>query len=433
MTQIERAKRGELTEEAKKVALEEGVDIETIRSRVASGKIVIPANKNRKNKIVGIGKGLRTKINASIGTSTDIADILMEVQKAKIAEQHGADTLMDLSVGGDVSKIRRAVMEAISLPIGTVPLYEAFAIAIEKYGSAVNMPEELLWDVLEMQCEEGVAFMAIHCGINLMTIERLKKQGYRYGGLVSKGGSYLTAWMLHNNKENPLYEKFDRVVEILKKHDVVLSLGNGFRAGAIHDSSDRVQIQELIINCELAEIGRNMGCQTMVEGPGHIPIDEIEANVLLEKKMSGESPFYMLGPITTDIAPGYDHITSAIGAALSSAYGADFICYVTPAEHLGLPFPEDVKQGVISARIAAYIGDMVKLKKRNRDKEMSIARRDLDWHKQFELAITKDEAIRIRNKRQPSSEDSCTMCGQFCASRILKGMFDNEIKSSGKC
>ncbi len=433
MTQIERAKRGEVTEEIKKVALEEGVDIETVRSRVAAGKIVIPANKNRKSKIVGIGKGLRTKINASIGTSTDIADINMEVQKARVAEQYGADTLMDLSVGGDVRSIRRAVMDAINLPIGTVPLYEAFAIAIEKYGGAVNMPEELLWDVLEMQCEEGVAFMAIHCGINLMTIERLKRQGYRYGGLVSKGGSYLTAWMLHNNKENPLYEKFDRVVEILKRHDVLLSLGNGFRAGAIHDSSDRVQIQELIINCELAEIGRNMGCQTMVEGPGHIPIDEIEANVLLEKRMSGESPFYMLGPITTDIAPGYDHITSAIGAALSSAYGADFICYVTPAEHLGLPFPDDVKQGVITARIAAYIGDMVKLKRRYRDKEMSIARRDLDWYRQFELAITKDEAIRIRSERQPSAEDSCTMCGQFCASRILKGMFDDEIKSSGKC
>ncbi len=433
MTQIERAKRGEVTEEIKKVALEEGVDIETVRSRVAAGKIVIPANKNRKSKIVGIGKGLRTKINASIGTSTDIADINMELQKARVAEQYGADTLMDLSVGGDVRSIRRAVMDAINLPIGTVPLYEAFAIAIEKYGGAVNMPEELLWDVLEMQCEEGVAFMAIHCGINLMTIERLKRQGYRYGGLVSKGGSYLTAWMLHNNKENPLYEKFDRVVEILKRHDVLLSLGNGFRAGAIHDSSDRVQIQELIINCELAEIGRNMGCQTMVEGPGHIPIDEIEANVLLEKRMSGESPFYMLGPITTDIAPGYDHITSAIGAALSSAYGADFICYVTPAEHLGLPFPDDVKQGVITARIAAYIGDMVKLKRRYRDKEMSIARRDLDWYRQFELAITKDEAIRIRSERQPSAEDSCTMCGQFCASRILKGMFDDEIKSSGKC
>lgn len=432
MTQLEKTVRGEITEEVKRVASDEGLDPEIVKSRVASGKIVIPANKNRKNKIVGIGKGLRTKINASIGTSTDIADILMEVEKAKVAEQHGADTLMDLSVGGDVQGIRRAVMEAINLPIGTVPLYEAFAIAIEKYGGAVNMPEELLWDVLEMQCEEGVAFMAIHCGINLMTIERLKKQGYRYGGLVSKGGSYLTAWMLHNNKENPLYEKFDRVVEILKKHDVVLSLGNGFRAGAIHDSSDRVQIQELIINCELAEIGRNMGCQTMVEGPGHIPIDEIEANVLLEKKMSGESPFYMLGPITTDIAPGYDHITSAIGAALSSAYGADFICYVTPAEHLGLPFPEDVKQGVITARIAAHIGDMVKLKRRDRDKEMSIARRDLDWHKQFELAIAKDEAVRIRSERQPSAEDSCTMCGQFCASRILKGMFDDEIRSGGK-
>lgn len=432
MTQLERAANGELTPEVTKIAEDEGLEPEIIRKRIASGKIVIPFNKNRRHKVVGIGKGLRTKINASIGSSTDIADIKMEVEKAKVAEQYGADTLMDLSVGGDIREIRRAVMESVNLPIGTVPLYEAFAIAIEKYGGAVNMPEELLWDILEMQCEEGVSFMAIHCGINLMTIERLKKQCYRYGGLVSKGGSYLTAWMLHNNKENPLYENFDKVVEILKKYDVVLSLGNGFRAGAIHDSSDRVQIQELIINCELAEIGRNMGCQTMVEGPGHIPIDEIEANVLLEKKMSGEAPFYMLGPITTDIAPGYDHITSAIGAALSSAYGADFICYVTPSEHLGLPFPDDVKQGVITARIATYIGDMVKLKRRDKDKEMSIARRDLNWHKQFELAIIKDEAVRIRNERQPSVEDSCTMCGQFCASKILKGMFDNEIKKGRK-
>lgn len=432
MTQLERAKKGEITEEVRIVSADEGLEVETVRRRVGSGKIVIPVNKNRKNKLAGIGKGLSTKINASIGTSTDISDISMEIEKAKIAEEHGADTLMDLSVGGNIKEVRGAVMEAITLPVGTVPLYEAFAIAIEKYGGAVNMPEELLWDILERQCEEGVSFMAIHCGINLMTIDRLKKQGYRYGGLVSKGGSYLTAWMLHNNRENPLYEKFDRVVEILKKHDVVLSLGNGFRAGAIHDSSDRVQIQELIINCELAEVGRNMGCQTMVEGPGHIPIDEIEANVILEKRMSGESPFYMLGPITTDVAPGYDHITSAIGAALSSAYGADFICYVTPAEHLGLPYPEDVKQGVITARIAAHIGDMTKLKKRGRDREMSIARRDLDWKKQFDIALTKDEAIRIRNERQPRNEDSCTMCGDFCASRILKGVFDDSIKQGGK-
>jgi phosphomethylpyrimidine synthase len=432
MTQLERAKTGEITEEISKVSIDETIDPEVVRRRAAAGKIVIPANKNRNNNITGIGKGLRTKINASIGTSTDIADMSMEIEKARIAAAYGADTLMDLSVGGDIRGIRKAVMEAIMLPVGTVPLYEAFAIAIKKYGGAVNMPEELLWDILEMQCEEGVAFMAIHCGINLMTIERLKKQGYRYGGLVSKGGSYLTAWMLHNNKENPLYEKFDRVVEILKKYDVVLSLGNGFRAGAIHDSTDRVQIQELIINCELAEIGRNAGCQTMVEGPGHIPIDEIEANIILEKKMSGESPFYMLGPITTDIAPGYDHITSAIGASLSSAYGADFICYVTPSEHLGLPFPDDVRQGVITAKIAAHIGDMVKLKKRDKDREMSIARRDLDWPRQFELAISKDEAMRIRKERQPSSEDSCTMCGDFCASKVLKGMFECEIKSGGK-
>jgi phosphomethylpyrimidine synthase len=431
MTQLEAAK-SQPTEEIRTVAESEGLDVEVIRRRVASGKIVIPANKNRKTRTVGIGKGLRTKVNASIGTSTDIADIDMEVEKAKVAEMCGADTLMDLSVGGDIAKIRAAVMDAVSLPVGTVPLYEAFALSIEKYGSAVDMPEELLWEVIERQCEEGVSFMAIHCGINRMTIERLKRQNYRYGGLVSKGGSYLTAWMLHNGKENPLYEKFDRVVDILKRYDVVLSLGNGFRAGAIHDSTDRVQIQELIINCELAEIGRNMGCQTMVEGPGHIPIDEIETNVILEKRMSGEAPFYMLGPVTTDIAPGYDHITSAIGAALSSAYGTDFICYVTPSEHLGLPFPEDVREGVMVARVAAYVGDMIKLKNRQRDKEMSKARRDLDWQRQFRLAVDPERAREVKGRRGDGDERSCTMCGKFCASDILAGMFEKYLEGSDK-
>lgn len=345
MTQLERALRGEITGEIKAVAENEGLSADIIRDYVASGKIVIPSNKNRKTNITGIGKGLRTKINASIGTSTDIADIKLEVEKAMIAEKYGADTLMDLSVGGDIADIRRAVMDAVSLPIGTVPPYEAFAIAIEKYGAAVNMPSELLFEITEKQCEEGVAFMAIHCGINRLTVEMLRKQHYRYGGLVSKGGSYMVAWMEHNNKENPLYEHFDRVVEILKKYDTVLSLGNGFRAGAIHDSTDRVQIQELLINCELAETGRETGCQTMVEGPGHIPINEIEANIILQKKMSGEAPFYMLGPITTDIAPGYDHIASAIGASMSSSYGADFICYVTPSEHLRASFSRRRERG----------------------------------------------------------------------------------------
>ena len=432
MTQLERALRGEITEQIRAVALEEGIDPQTLAERVAAGKAVIPANSNRKGRLVGIGGGLRTKVNASIGTSTSIADAAMEIEKAKIAEKYGADTLMDLSVGGDVAGIRKAVMDAISLPVGTVPLYEAFALAIEKYGAAVNMPAELLFEVTERQCEEGVGFMAIHCGINRKTVEMLRKQHYRYGGLVSKGGSYMVAWMEHNNRENPLYEHFDRVVSILKKHDTVLSLGNGFRAGAIHDSTDRVQIQELLINCELAETGRAAGCQTMVEGPGHIPINEIEANIIMEKKMSGGSPFYMLGPITTDIAPGYDHITAAIGAALSSSYGADFICYVTPSEHLGLPYPDDVREGVIAARIAAHVGDMIKNKKTDADKAMGKARRDMRWAEQFRLALDPERALAIKTRRGAEDEHSCTMCGKFCANDMLRGMFEKDMAGSDK-
>jgi phosphomethylpyrimidine synthase len=432
MTQIEIARTGKLTPEIKEVAEDEGINPEALKMSLAEGKVVILANQKRKKKIIGIGKGLRTKVNASIGTSTDIIDIDMEIEKAMIAEKYGADTLMDLSVGGDIQGIRKRIMDAVSLPIGTVPLYEAFALAIERYGAAVKMPEELLWDVMARQCEDGVAFMAIHCGINKRTVEMLRMQKYRYGGLVSKGGSYLVAWMEYNNRENPLYERFDKVVEILKKTDTVLSLGNGFRAGAIHDSTDRVQIQELVINCELSEIGRDMGCQTMVEGPGHIPINEIEANIIMEKKMSGGAPFYMLGPITTDIAPGYDHITAAIGAALSSAYGADFICYVTPSEHLGLPFPEDVREGVIAARIAAHIGDMIKLKALDRDKLMAKARRDMRWDEQFSIAIDPERAIEIKAKRGNGDCQGCTMCGRFCANDILKGMFEKEMKGSDK-
>ncbi len=432
MTQLQRALKGETTLEIQTVAKNEGLDSEIIREWVASGKIVIPANSKRNSRIVGIGKGLRTKVNASIGSSTDIADIEMEVKKAQIAEKYGADTLMDLSVGGEIEAIRKAIMNAISLPVGTVPLYEAFAVAIEKYGAAVKMPEELLFEITEKQCAEGVSFMAIHCGINRRTVEMLRRQHYRYGGLVSKGGSYMVAWMEHNNKENPLYEHFDRVVEILRKYDVVLSLGNGFRAGAIHDANDRVQIQELLINCELAELGREAGCQTMVEGPGHIPINEIEANIIFQKKMSGEAPFYMLGPITTDIAPGYDHITTAIGAALSSAYGADFICYVTPSEHLGLPFPDDVREGVIAARIAVHVGDMIKRVDMNADKLMAKARRDMQWDRQFSIAIDPERAIDIKNKRGNGDGSTCTMCGKFCANGILQGMFEMDMQGTDK-
>jgi phosphomethylpyrimidine synthase len=287
----------------------------------------------------------------------------------------------------------------------------------------------MLFDLIEKQCADGISFMAIHCGINLYTIERLKNQGYRYGGLVSKGGTSMVAWMLANNKENPLYEKFDRVASILKKYDVVLSLGNGLRAGAIHDSFDRAQVQELILNCELAEIGRKMGCQMMVEGPGHVPLDEIEANIILQKRMSNEAPYYMLGPLATDVTPGYDHISSAIGAANSARYGADLICYITPAEHLALPNEEDVRVGVKAAKIAAYIGDMNKYKdsRRGRDKEMSKARRDSNWDKQFKWALFEEDARAIRKSREPKDKRTCTMCGEFCANEGSSRLFKDDL------
>ncbi|HTP66413.1 MAG TPA: phosphomethylpyrimidine synthase ThiC [Geobacteraceae bacterium] len=429
-TQIELAREGVLTEQMIAIAGDEEVSPEYVRRMVAEGKIVIPWNAGRRPKAVGVGKGLRTKVNASIGTSSDIIDYGAEVSKARAAVEAGADTLMELSVGGDLDRVRREVIAAVDLPVGNVPLYQAFCEAGRKYGDPNRLDEEMLFDLIEKQCSDGIAFMAVHCGINLYTLERLKKQGYRYGGLVSKGGVSMVAWMLANNRENPLYEKFDRVVAILKKYDTVLSLGNGLRAGAIHDSSDRAQIQELLINCELAEEGREMGCQMLVEGPGHVPLDEIEGNIQLQKRMSGGAPYYMLGPIATDVAPGFDHITAAIGAAQSSRYGADLICYITPAEHLALPNEEDVRQGVKAAKIAAYIGDMNKYPEKGRARDMAIskARRDLDWAKQFKLALYPEDARAIRASRTPEDEATCTMCGDFCASKSAGRLFAADLR-----
>ncbi|BDV44407.1 phosphomethylpyrimidine synthase [Geotalea uraniireducens] len=429
-TQLEFARAGVVTPQMAAVAAEERLDAEYIRQQVAAGTIVIPWNHHRQPRAVGIGKGLRTKVNASIGTSSDIVDYAAEIRKARAAQESGADTLMELSVGGDLDRVRREVIGAVDLPVGNVPLYQAFCEAARRYGDPNRLDEDLLFELIERQCADGMAFMAVHCGINLYTVERLKRQGYRYGGLVSKGGVGMVAWMLANNRENPLYEQFDRVVGILKKYDTVLSLGNGLRAGAIHDSSDRAQIQELLINCELAELGREMGCQMLVEGPGHVPLDEVEGNIRLQKRMSGDAPYYMLGPIPTDIAPGFDHITAAIGAAQSSRYGADLICYITPAEHLALPNEEDVRQGVKAARVAAYIGDMNKYPERGRerDREMSKARRDLDWEKQFQLALYPEDARAIRASRIPEDETTCTMCGDFCASRGAGKLFAADLK-----
>lgn len=429
-TQIEIARDGNISPQMAAVAAEEHVSPDYVRLMVSEGKIVIPWNHNRKPKAVGIGKGLRTKVNASIGTSSDIIDYEAEVRKARAAQESGADTLMELSVGGDLGRVRREVIAAVDLPVGNVPLYQAFCEAARKYGDPNKLDPEMLFELIEKQCEDGMAFMAVHCGINLYTVERLKRQGYRYGGLVSKGGVSMVAWMMANKRENPLYEQFDRVAGILKKYDTVLSLGNGLRAGAIHDSSDRAQIQELLINCELAEMGRELGCQMLVEGPGHVPLDEVEGNIQLQKRMSGGAPYYMLGPISTDVAPGFDHITAAIGAAQSSRYGADLICYITPAEHLALPNEDDVRQGVKAAKVAAYIGDMNKYPERGRerDKEMSKARRDLDWQKQFELALFPEDAKAIRASRTPEDEATCTMCGDFCASRGAGKLFAADLR-----
>lgn len=434
-TQVEWAVEGTVTKAMETIAEEERLHPEVVRERIAEGQIVVPFNKNRPGQLVGIGKGLTTKINASIGTSTDIADIDAEVQKALAAQAAGADTLMELSVGGDLDRIRRDVLAHVNLPVGNVPLYQAFCDATEKYGDPNKLDEEMLFEIIERQCEDGISFMAIHCGINLYTIERLEKQGYRYGGLVSKGGASMVAWMKANQRENPLYAKFDRVVAILKKYDVVLSLGNGLRAGSIGDSFDRAMIQELLINCELAEEGRKLGCQMMVEGPGHVPMDEIEANIILQKRMSNHAPYYMLGPLPTDIGAAYDHVVAAIGASQSARYGADLICYITPAEHLALPNVADVIEGVKVARLAAHIGDLGKYpeKTRPRDLAMSKARRDLDWRRQSEIALFPEDADQIRQERAPSRDpEVCTMCGEFCANKASSALFEKTLQKSTK-
>jgi phosphomethylpyrimidine synthase len=430
LTQKESAEKNRFTKAMEYVCNKENIDKSYLLNNVASGKIVILHNKNRDN-FVGIGKGLTTKVNASIGTSTNHININEEVNKTKLAEKNGADTLMELSVGGDLDLIRRTVLNSTSLPVGTVPLYQAFREAINKYKNPAKMPEDLIFEVIEKQCADGISFMAIHSGLNLISLERLRKQSYRYAGLVSKGGSYLIAWMIENNKENPLYERFEDVLKILKKYDTVLSLGNGLRAGSTADSFDRAYMQELIINCELSEIARDYGVQAIVEGPGHIPLDEIEANVKIQKRMSDDAPFYVLGPLVTDVAAGFDHISSAIGAAMSSAYGADFLCYVTPSEHLGIPSEADVVMGLQAAKIAAHAGDMIKLKKNASDINISKARRDVDWEKQFYYSIDPEYARSVYEEKNDDNTAGCSMCGDFCAPIKVRKYFKHEI-SKGK-
>jgi len=429
-TQIELAREGVITSQMEKVAVEEDYSPETIRDRVAKGEIVIPNNPNRPNQIVrGIGTGLRTKVNASIGTSSDICNIDEEVRKAIAAEEEGADTLMELSAGGNLDRVRREVLAATRLPVGNVPLYQAFKETARRYKDPGRLDPEYLFDLIEQQLADGLSFMAIHCGINQYTIERLRKQGYRYGGLASKGGTFMVAWMDATGKENPLYEQFDRVCGLMKKYDAVLSLGNGIRAGAIHDSHDRAQMAEMIINCELAELGREMGCQMMVEGPGHVPLDEIEGNIMLEKRMSGNAPYYVLGPIPLDTGAGYDHVGAAIGAAHSARYGADLICYITPAEHLALPTEADVREGVRVTRLAVRVGDIAKYpERRDREKRAGLARRDMRWDDLEKELLFPEIARKKKAERGPQDEKTCTMCGDFCAMKKGMEVFKDDIR-----
>ena len=424
MTQLEEARKGNITEEMKTVANRENVSKEFILKSIVDGTIVIPKNVNHDIKATGIGKGLKTKVNATVGTSTDIVDFDEEVLKAQVAVDAGADCLMELSIGGDLDDIRRRVLTMSPLPVGSVPIYQAAIESIRNNGAVIHMEEDDMFKTIEKQAKDGIDFMAIHCSVNVETLKRLKTQG-RECGLVSRGGSFISSWMVENKLENPLYKNFDYILDIAKEYDVVLSLANAMRAGAIADSTDRAQVQELIVLGELVDRARAAGVQTMIEGPGHIPINEIPANVTIQKKLCRNVPFYMLGPLVCDIAPGYDHIVSAIGAAESAKAGADFICYVTPAEHLALPSPEDVKEGVISTRIGAYAGDMAKgIHNGEQDLAMARARKALDWQAQYDAAIAPDVAQAKRANRPPSDDDACTMCGDYCAIKIVNSWLD---------
>ncbi|MCX6005232.1 MAG: phosphomethylpyrimidine synthase ThiC [Chloroflexi bacterium] len=421
MTQIECARKGTITSQMKSVAAQEHVSEELICEHTAAGKVVIPCNANHQiQTICGIGKDLRIKINANIGTSSDYGTISSELEKLHIAVKYGSDTVMDLSTGGDINAVRRAVLGESAVPVGTVPIYQAMIEAGEKYGPLVETTVDDIFSVIEQQAREGVDFITVHCGVTQAAVNALKSQR-RVTDVVSRGGAFLIGWMLYHQRENPLFEHYDRLLEIAHKHDVTLSLGDGMRPGCLADATDRPQIQELITLGELVERAWNAGVQVMVEGPGHLPLNHIATNVQIQKSICHEAPFYVLGPLVTDIGAGYDHITSAIGGAIAGAFGADFLCYVTPAEHLALPDAKDVKDGVIASRIAAHAADIIRSqgKAADWDKQMSVARKNLDWEKQAELSLDPEKVHNLRSKYAVRGR-ACSMCGDYCAMDLVE-------------
>ena len=428
-TQMQLAREGKITEAMRQAAQREHIEAETLRERIAKGTVALCANINHAAlKPCAVGEGLSTKVNANIGTSSTYPDIEPELKKLDEAVKCGADAVMDLSTGNHIDVSRRRIIEHSPIMVGTVPIYQATVRAIREHGAVVEMTEEDLLSTIEEQAKDGADFMTLHCGVTLDAIQRMRRQG-RVMDIVSRGGSFIAGWMLHNERENPLYERYDDILDICEKYDVTISLGDGMRPGCRADARDRAQLTELITLGELVDRAWKRGVQVMVEGPGHVPYNQIAANMTLEKRLCRNAPFYVLGPLVTDIAPGYDHITAAIGGTLAAASGADFLCYVTPAEHLALPTIEDVHTGVITSRIAAHAADLVKgiPGAADWDRKMAQARKVLDWDAQLALAIDPELARQKRGARNKAGEEACSMCGDYCAVKIVGQYLDKPV------
>ncbi len=423
MTQIESAKKGNITPEMKYISQKEDVSIGELIEDISLGKVVILKNSFHNIKPVGVGKGLSTKINANIGTSPERMILKEEIEKLEVSEKYGADTVMDLSIGSILNTVRKKVIEKSSVPVGTVPIYQAGFELSKKKKNIQELTIEDFLKVIEEQGKEGVDFITIHSGITQKSWEYIKKKT-RLLDVVSRGGSMICLWMEYNQAENPLFTYFDKILEIAYRYDMTISLGDGMRPGATADASDAAQIEELITLGELGRRAREANVQVMIEGPGHVPLDQICSNIQMEKTLCDGAPFYILGPLVTDIAAGYDHIAGAIGGALAASAGADFLCYVTPAEHLSLPTVEDVCDGVIASKIAAHAADMVKYgqKYRKIDNEMSRARKKLDWETMCKLSVNPDHAMKKRSASGKTDKEYCTMCGEFCSVKALNSL-----------
>lgn len=425
-TIMKEARNGVITDIMKQVAEKEQQTPEFIRKGIASGRIIVTKSNNHNIDPLGIGKGLSVKINSNIGTSLYVCDIDMEIEKAKISVKYGADTIMDLSTGkteADVRHLRNRILNEIPIPLGTVPIYQVALRALKRDKAIIHMTEDDMFNIVEEQAKEGVDYFTIHVGITNQVIDHIKEYP-RMMGVVSRGGTFMASWMLHHEAENPYNKNFDYLLEMAQEYDFALSLGDGMRPGAIFDSTDYAQVQELLEISKLVKRARAKDVQVFVEGPGHIPAHQVTANITLQKALCDEAPFYVLGPIVTDIAPGYDHITSAIGGTMAAMAGADFLCYVTPAEHLGLPNLEETKRGIIAAKIAAHAADIVKRPEvaLQWDRRMDIARKNLDWEGMYDAAIDPELARKVheRGNVPQADKDKCSMCGDFCALDILE-------------